>query len=180
MNRIIKALLALPVLLAGLFLGGAAAFGQSPSGGALQVWGTPANNGGGAVVITGAIADSGKSANANASGVASKKGNYKLLYLKKGTILLNGTQLNKDLNNSSTPPTTFNSTTCSGTFVVTDPVPVVSGTKAYAGITGTVNITVTFAIVLPLTKGKCNTSTNANPIAQYGSISGSGTVSFGS
>ena len=58
---------------AGLFLGGAAAFAESPAGGSIQVWGTPANNGGGAVVITGAIADSGKSANANVSGVPSKK-----------------------------------------------------------------------------------------------------------
>jgi hypothetical protein len=31
---------------------------------------------------------------------------------------------------------------------------------------------------LPLTKGKCNLNTNANPIAMYGSVSGSGTVSF--
>ena len=59
--------------------------------------------------------------------------------------------------------------------MVTDPVPVVSGTKAYAGISGTANITITFAIVLPLTNGKCNTNTKANPIAQYGAITGSGT-----
>jgi hypothetical protein len=163
-----------------LLFSGASAFGATdPAGGTIQVWGTPANNGGGGIVITGAIADSGKSANADSSGKPTKKGTYKLLTLKNGTILLNTTQLGKDLNNPNTPPTTFNSTTCSGSFAVTDPVPIVSGTKAYAGISGTVNVTVTFAIVLPLTKGKCNTNTNANPIAQYGSISGTGTVSFG-
>jgi len=62
--------------------------------------------------------------------------------------------------------------------VVADPVPIVSGTKAYAGITGTANITVSFAIVLPLTNGRCGMNTNANPIAQYGSVAGTGTVSF--
>jgi hypothetical protein len=180
--KVVKGTLGIAILGSLMIFGAGAAFGSTapstPAGGTVQLWGTPAQNGGGAVVVTGAIADSGKSANANSTGTPSKKGTYKLLTLKKGTILLNTTQLGKDLNNNNTPPTTFNSTTCSGTFVVTDPVPVVSGTKAYAGISGTANVTVTFAIVLPLTKGKCNTNTNANPIAQYGSISGTGTVSF--
>jgi hypothetical protein len=178
-KRGIKAGLVLSALLTGLLSGGAPAFGQTPSGGTIQLWGTPNNSGGGPVVLTGAIGDSGKSANANSSGVPGKKGTYELLTLKKGKILLNTTQLDKNANGNNVQPTTFSSTTCSGTFVVTDPVPVVSGTKAYSGIGGTVNVTVTFAIVLPLTNGKCNTNTNANPIAMYGSISGSGTVSFG-
>jgi hypothetical protein len=140
------------------------------------VWGTPANNGGGSVLFTGAIADSGKSVSVNVSGKPSKNGKYKLLKLKKGAILINTAQLNTALNNAS--PTEFNSTTCSGSFAATATVPIVSGTEAYAGISGTANITVTFAIVLPLTNGKCNMNTNANPIAQYGSIVGTGTVSF--
>jgi hypothetical protein len=164
-------------VLGSLLFSGASAFGATaPAGGTIQVWGTPNNNGGGAVVLTGAIADSGKSLSVNSAGKPSKKGTYKLLALKKGSILINVTQLNAALNNAN--PTTFNSTTCSGAFAATEPVPVVSGTKAYAGISGTVNITVTFAIVLPLTNGKCNTNTNANPIAQYGAIAGTGTVSF--
>jgi hypothetical protein len=176
MLQAIKAAVALPVLLGGLFLGGVSALGASPSGGAVQVWGTPANGGGGPVVLTGAIGDFGKSANANSSGTPSKNGTYKLLNLKKGTILLNTTQLGKDVNNNNTPPTSSNSTTCSATFVITDPVPIAGGSKAYAGISGTLNITISFAIVGPMKNGKCNM--NANPIAMYGSISGSGTVSF--
>ena len=165
-------------VLGSLLFSGASAFGATaPAGGAIQVWGTPANNGGGPVVITGAIADGGKSMSVNASGKPDKKGNYKLLELKKGNILLNGTQITAALNNAS--PTVFNTTTCSGAFTATAAVPIVSGTKAYTGISGTVNITITFAIVLPLTKGTCNENTNANPIAQYGSIAGAGTVSFG-
>ena len=165
-------------VLGSLLFSGASAFGATaPVGGPIQVWGTPANNGGGPVVITGAIADGGKSMSVNASGKPDKKGNYKLLELKKGNILLNGTQITAALNNAS--PTVFNTTTCSGAFTATAAVPIVSGTKAYTGISGTVNITITFAIVLPLTKGTCNENTNANPIAQYGSIAGAGTVSFG-
>ena len=161
-----------------LLIGGASAVGAAvPAGGKIEIWGTPANNGGGAVVLTGAIGDSGKSANANSSGQPSKKGTFKLLTLKRGTILINTTQLGKDLTTNKTPPTTQNSTTCSATFVVTAPVPIVSGTGMYAGISGSANITVTFAIVGPMKNGKCNTK--ANPIAQYGSIAGTGTVTFG-
>jgi hypothetical protein len=176
MKRIVKVGIAAATLPATLLVGGAGALGQSP-GGAVQVWSTPANNGGGAVVVTGAIGDYGNSANVNAVGAPSKKGTYTLLKLKKGTILLNTTQLNQNLNSSSTPPTSQSATNCSATFVVTDPVPVVSGTKAYAGISGTLNATVSFAFVTPMKNGKCNM--NANPLAQYGSIQGSGTVSFG-
>jgi hypothetical protein len=70
-------------------------------------------------------------------------------------------------------------TTCSGYFPVTAPVPVVKGTKAYKGISGSVSVTLTFAVVIPLQKGKCNLSNSGpNPSAQYGSIAGTGTVSF--
>ena len=91
--RFAKTALGIAVL-GSLLFSGASAFGATaPAGGTIQVWGTPANNGGGGVVITGAIADSGKSANANSSGKPTKKGTYKLLTLKKGSILLNTTQL---------------------------------------------------------------------------------------
>ena len=60
---------------------------------------------------------------------------------------------------------------------VTDPVTVVKGTKAYAGITGTLTVTVSFAELGPKTKkGSCNQSNNAQPVATYGSVSATGTV----
>ena len=82
-------------------------------------------------------------------------------------------------NNNSAPPTTVNATTCSATFVVTEPATAISGTKAYAGITGTINVTISYAFVLPLDKGKCNMNTNANPSAAIGQVTGTGTVSYG-
>ena len=53
--------------------------------------------------------------------------------------------------------------TCSFTFVTTDPATAISGTKAYAGITGTLNVTISYAATLPFKNGKCNM--NANPSA---------------
>jgi len=177
MNRVVKAALALPVLLGGLSLGGAAALGASPSGGAVQVWVTPTNTGsGGKVLITGVVGDFGTSQKANSSGQPSKNGNYQKLLLKKGTILVNSTQFNAGLNNTNPP---LNNTNCSTTFTFSAPVPIVSGTGAYMGITGSFNLTAQFGAILPKTKsGSCNASNNANPVAQYTSVIGSGTVSF--
>jgi hypothetical protein len=178
MNRVVKAGLALSALLAGLFLGGAAAFGQSPSGGTIQIWVTPSNtgNGGGKVLITGVVGDYGPAQNVNSSGQPSKKGSYKRLLLKKGTILVNVTQFGTAQTNVNPP---INNSNCSTTFTVSAPVQIVSGTEAYAGITGTVNLTAQYGAVLPKTKsGSCNTSNNSNPPDQYTSIIGSGTVSF--
>lgn len=184
MTHVIKAALGLALVLGGLVLGAAAAFGQSPSGGTIKVWVTPSPTGsGGTIVITGAIGDYGKAVSVNSAGKAKKRGQYKLLELKKGTILVNGTQLNAAANNAS--PTDFNAATCSGSVIASAPVPIVRGTKAYAGITGSVTITETFAFVGPFyksgsKKGQCNTSSNApQPPGFWDSVSGIGTVSFG-
>jgi hypothetical protein len=63
-------------------------------------------------------------------------------------------------------------------------VTLLDGTGLYAGITGTLKLTITEAFILPVyasgkNKGQCNESQNAQPVADYGSIIGSGTVSFG-
>lgn len=96
---------------------------------------------------------------------------------------MDGTQFNAVLN--STNPTDYSTVTCSGSIVASGPAPIVSGTKAYAGITGSVTLTATFAFVGPFyasgsKKGQCNTSNNApTPPGIYGVITGIGTVSFG-
>jgi hypothetical protein len=180
MLRVAKTTVGVAVL-GSLLFSGASAFGAAaPAGGTIKVWLTPANNGGGgggSVVITGAVGDYGKTVRVNSAGKIDKKGTFGVLVLKKGTILVDRTQLVAATQNSQ--PTDLNAVTCSASQTASAPVPIVSGTKAYAGISGTVNITQTFAFVLPLTNGKCDTNTNANPIAQYGSVAGTGTVSFG-
>jgi hypothetical protein len=178
MNRVAKAAACLGVATGAIALGGGTAT-ATPTGGAVQVWGTPNNHGGGHVIITGAVAASGVSVPANSSGKPEKKGTYKLLEFKKGSILVNTSQLNKAVQAANPTATSFNTATCSGYVPATAAVPIVSGTKAYAGITGSVTITITFAVVIPLQNGKCNTSQNGpNPSAQYTSLTGSGTVSF--
>jgi hypothetical protein len=67
-------------------------------------------------------------------------------------------------------------------FTASASMPLGSGTGAYAGIGGSLNVHVTFAFVgrrfkSGTHKGQCNG--NANPLAQMGTISGGGTVSIG-
>ncbi len=73
--------------------------------------------------------------------------------------------------------------TCSFTFIGTGPVTLFNGTGLYAGVSGTVNVTITFAGVSPFFasgphKGTCNMSNNAPTFGQYSSITGVGTVKF--
>jgi hypothetical protein len=170
MTRILKAATAGSVLLIGLTFGSAAAFAQSPaSSGNIQVFVTPSptNNGAGKILITGAIGD---------YGITKKGKNSNQAVLKKGTITVNLKQFNAATNNANP---TINQSNCSTSFTASAPVPIVSGTGAYVGITGSFTLTAQFAFILPRTKsGSCNTSNNANPLNQYGSVAGSGTVSL--
>ena len=185
MTRVIQAALSISLFLGGSLSASEAAFGAStPANGAINVWAVPSGSGdGGTVLLTGVIGDYGKTINANASGKPQKKGGYVDLLLKKGTILINIQAFNKATNNAQ--PTDFNTTSCSASIVASGPAPIVSGTKAYTGITGSVTLTATFAFVGPFytsgsKKGQCNTSNNApNPPGFFATITGTGTVSFG-
>ena len=180
MSRLIKTVAGLLVLAGGLSLGGAAAYGTTPVSGAAQLWGNLSSGGSGfKAVFTGAIGDSGVSIPATAQGKPSKKQStgYRLFVLKKGTIFFNTKQVDAAQNNNNAPPTTENSTTCSFTFVTTEPATIISGTKAYVGITGSFSVTISYAAVLPMKNGKCNM--NANPTATIGSVTANGTVSYG-
>ena len=77
-----------------------------------------------------------------------------------------------------------NATTCSVVFGGAGPITLFDGTGAYAGITGTLHMTERFAGIgarytSGAKKGQCNMSNNAAPVAFYGSITGTGKVSFG-
>ncbi len=174
MNRFVKITAASAVVLGGLVFAGTAAFaGSSPADGPVQLFGTPNSDGSASVVLTGAVGDFGTATSVNSNGKPDTFGGYKLLTLSKGTILVN---TKAEVNNG--PPTTFNPKTCSATFVHTSTDPIVSGTGLYVGIDGTLKVTVSFALVLPTANGKCNTSNTAVPLAQYGSVMGSGSVDF--
>jgi hypothetical protein len=183
-TRIIRTTVVGTALVGSLALGASPAFGQSSSGGAIKVWVTPSTSGSGTkpdpIVITGAIGDYGTSQNVNSAGKPAANTARVKVTLKKGTFIVNTSQLNSALNNAQ--PTDFNSSNCSAS-IATEPteVPIVanSGTGAYSGISGTITMTAQIALILPKTKsGSCNQSNNANPLAGWGTITGNGTVSF--
>ena len=163
--------------------GFAATTPSTPAGGSVKLFVTPSatGNGGGAVVVTGAIGDYGKTTGKmNENGKANKNGNYGKLVLQQGTIEVNLTTFDTKTNNAQP---NINNTTCSAALAVTAPVTLFNGTGLYEGITGTVHLTETYAVILPRytsgkNKGQCNYSNNAQPLAQWGSIAGSGRVSF--
>ena len=80
----------------------------------------------------------------------SKKSSYKELILKKGTILISLAKINAALNNAN--PTIYNKSDCSAYLTVSAPAPILSGTGAYAGITGTLHFSAENAFLLAKTK----------------------------
>jgi len=118
----------------------------------------------------------------NSSGRPDGKGNYFKLSLRKGSLTLNGTQFNAALSaeENGNPPADYSVTTCTGSFTVGPaPAPVVSGTGAYAGISGSVNLSAQLAILLGKTKaGACNTGANATSLGFWGVVTGQGTISY--
>jgi hypothetical protein len=166
----------------GLLVGAAPTVGNAaPAGGPIRVFVTPGSGAAGTILITGAIGDYGKTITTDQNGNADSNGNYARNVLKKGSFLADLTALNAAAN-SQQP--TLNTDTCSGFFSVRGPVTLSKGTGAYKGISGTLQVTETFAFVFPrytggARKGQCTMGQDAEPAAQYGSVTGSGTVSFG-
>jgi hypothetical protein len=174
--RVSKAVVGCAIVGSVLFgVAGAFAAGM-PTGGALRVFVVPGQaQGEGTVVLAGAIGDYGKTHKVNSKGIGE-------MVLQKGTIQVNLAAMQKKLNASK--PMILDTKTCSYVFGATAPVTLFNGTGLYKGISGTVALTETFAGYGPFYKtgahkGQCNTSNNATPIAQYGSVQGVGTVKFG-
>ncbi len=132
----------------------------------------------GKIVMTGTIADYGKVIATNAKGKPTAKGTYRNLELKKGTILVDITAFDKDLTKAFSH-STFDKTTCSISLNgVSGPITIVSGTKAYAGITGSFTMTANLAYIGPIVKGACTTKTTTPPIATFSEITGIGSVTL--
>jgi uncharacterized membrane protein len=151
--------------------------------GTIKVWGvvnSSDTNNPTPVLVTGVIGDYGTVQTVNSSGKPDGNGNYFKLTLHKGTFTVNGKQFNAAFSTAGNPPPDYNSTNCTGSFSVGPvPAPALSGTGAYAGISGSVDLTAQLALLLPRTKsGSCNTGNNVNPLGFWGQITGQGTVSF--
>jgi len=160
-----------------VLLGASGGFAANmPAGGTVRIFVVPGKSQGqGTIVLAGAIGDYGKTHKVNKNGIGEA-------VLQKGTFQVNLAGIQKKLNNSK--PIILDKTTCSYVFGATAPVTLLNGTGAYKGISGTLMLTETFAGYGPFYKsgthkGQCNTSNNATPLAQYGSVQGVGTVKFG-
>jgi hypothetical protein len=129
------------------------------------------------ILVTGAITDYGKATSVDKSGKTDENGNYEKLVLQKGTFWVDATALNKVL--AKTRPT-IDKGHCYYEFKGSGPTKLIKGTGAYAGISGNVQVSLDFVAIGPLLgSGKCNMSNNAQPVAQYGDVTGSGTVKLG-
>ena len=101
--------------------------------------------------------------------------------MKHGGFEVNSVVLNQKTNAAA--PIMVNNTTCSVEFGGSGPVTLFNGTGMYAGITGTVHITETFAAVggrytTGPKKGQCNMNNSSQPLAFWGSITGTGKVAY--
>jgi hypothetical protein len=181
MRRLVGSAL-LATLVVGLLAASAAgARSAAPAGGVVHVFVTPNQGAVYKIVIVGAIGDYGTATSIDKDGKVAQNGNYVKIRLRKGTFEVNSVALNKKTNDA--PPTVVNKETCSFEFGGSGPVTLFNGTGAYAGISGTLQITQTFAGIGPLYKtgpkqGTCNMSNSAQPVAFWASITGKGVVRF--
>jgi hypothetical protein len=177
-----KAAIVIAAAVTSLYLAAATLGASGAAGGHVQVFITPSltGKGGGPIIITGAIGDHGKSIKVNASGQPDPKGTHSLAKLQYGSILFNTRPLRKAIQ-VGTEKATPDLASCSLQGSTTANVPIISGTRQYSGITGTLHVRFTFAEVAGRysrgpKQGKCNLA--AGPVAQWASVVGAGSVTF--
>ena len=164
------------VVLAALMAIGSGALAAGTSGGSVRMFGVP-KGAGGAFMFTGAIGDYGSTQRTNADGSANPKGDFVRFALKHGTFVADATGFFNALNHAKFA---FNGKSCSVAGGASGPATLSAGTGQYAGISGTLRVSATFAEVGPrLKSGKCNPSQNAKPLSLFDVVTGSGHVSFG-
>lgn len=171
-------------VLGSVLLGGSPAFAATapgaPAGGPVKLFATPSDGLHATILMTGAIGDYGNALTIDKNGTPDPNGNYVKVTLQKGGFEINSTTLNAKANKAQP---TFDTATCSAALYVAGPLPLSNGTGLYSGIAGTLTVSETAAFILPRytggkNKGECNTSNSAQPVKQYASIIGTGTVSF--
>ncbi|MEA2632985.1 MAG: hypothetical protein QOE66_3204 [Chloroflexota bacterium] len=173
---------AISLALAGAaLLGGSTALeanASAPAGGAIHLFSHPTTSGtSGTILIAGAIGDHGRYLASDRNGKPDPQGSYLKIILKKGTFEINATSL-------TDKPQAHDTATCSAIFSGTAATPVLNGTGLYTGIKGTLHTSELHALLASRYtsgkhKGQCKLGGNARPIAEYDSLSATGSVSFG-
>jgi hypothetical protein len=162
--------------MSGIVFVAVAGAGGTAAGGPIRVYVVPGNGqGNGTILVVGAIGDYGKTHKTSGSGEIGK------VVLSKGTFEVNLKAINQKISHAK--PAIESAATCSAAFGATAPAKLFNGTGAYKGISGTLMLTETFAGYGPFYKtgahkGQCNINSNANPLAQWGSVTGVGTVKY--
>jgi hypothetical protein len=155
---------------------------SSASGGQISLWATANLTGATSkIIVVGAVADSGVATSIDKNGKIDPNGSYERIVLKKGSFEADATVL--DQNASSGQPSLDDVSTCSFAFSTSGPLTLSNGKGAYAGISGTLNVTEQFVGIGPRyktgkNKGACNQSNNSRPLAGAGAVSGTGAVTF--
>jgi hypothetical protein len=187
MHRNAQRLLTAATLCGTLGVGAAAATASPsprstpPTHGTVHVWVTPSNGAVEQILFTGVIGDHGTATSIDKDGTVDNNGQYVKIALAHGSFEVNAVALNRKLNKLQP---TFDRASCSAWGTGGGNVTLFDGAGAYAGISGTVKITTSFAAILPRftsgpKKGQCNANANAAPVAQFqGALEGSGDVSF--
>jgi hypothetical protein len=148
----------------------------APAGGKIQIWSTQNETATSPIIVTGAIGDYGTTTSVDRNGKVDQNGNYEKVVLHQGGFTINSVAFDKMLN--KTRPH-VSKTNCGATFHGSGPIFVSGGKGAYAGIKGTITAVLNFVAISPtLANGKCNMSQNVNPVAEYGTVTGSGQISF--
>jgi hypothetical protein len=146
----------------------------TPKGGAIRVFVSQASQIRSKTTVTGAIGDYGTGISQDKNGTPDAQGNYEKIVLSQGTFVVNDSGLDKALHAHG--KVQLNRSNCSFVFSGTGPGTISSGTGAYAGITGTLTITITAATIEPRKGASCNLSAPGK--GKYEAVTGSGTVSF--
>ena len=169
---------ALAALVATGVMAGAGA-AAAPSGGPIALSAGVGSNPTQKIVVAGAIGDWGTVHPVDRSGKPDQNGNFVKVLLKKGSFELDVTAVNKAMSNPR--PQVQSDVTCSVAAVGSGAAKLFDGTGLYKGISGTVNVTITFTGVggryqSGAKKGQC--SRGGEPLAMLGSVVGHGTVRF--
>ena len=147
----------------------------TPAGGKIKIFVASPDKLRSRVVIVGAIGDYGTAISQDQKGRPDINGVFEKFTLKQGGFTVDATVLNKGL--GKVKPR-VNPATCSVEFAGSGPGTVINGTGLYARISGTLKISFDLAWITPRKHGKCVLNENTKPVAEYDTVSVSGTVSF--
>lgn len=134
----------------------------------------------GSIVITGALAGYGRTLNVDRQGDVDPAGGYVKALLHHGTLEIDTSSL---AGKATSTTSSINRANCSFRVTVTGIATVIGGTGAYKTIQGRLTFTIIAAGVAPRmqtgkSRGTCDWSNGARPMAEYTTATGVGAVAF--